>query len=137
MTAMKEPLKVSNMKSSFLIRKSSCHSLVDIPTFVSSNILLKPISSDSKSCIPVSETYAGISLVETLANYQPIIKEEERKKKQLIEQHVMCMATMFLVCCLMMVGTMFAVTSQYQDMIVATMINVSNHHFNTVDDKTS
>ena len=137
MTAMKELLKVSNMKSSFLIRKSSCHSLVDIPTFVSSNILLKPISSDSKSCIPVSETYAGISLVETLANYQPIIKEEERKKKQLIEQHVMCMATMFLVCCLMMVGTMFAVTSQYQDMIVATMINVSNHHFNTVDDKTS
>ena len=48
-------------------------------------------------------------------------------RRQLIEKHLMCMATVFLVCCLTIVGTMFAVTSQYQDIIVANMINMSNH----------
>jgi hypothetical protein len=43
------------------------------------------------------------------------------------------MATMFLVCCLVIVGTMFAVTSQYQDIIVMNMINMSNHYLRKQD----
>ena len=122
-----KPLGNSITKHSFLIRKSSCHSLVEMPTFVTSNILLKSVFQDSSFSIPDSETNTGISLVERLANYQPIIQEETQRRRQLIEKHLMCMATVFLVCCLVIVGTMFAVTSQYQDIIVANMINMSNH----------
>ena len=111
------------MKQPFLIRKSSCHSLVEIPTFVTSNILLKSSYYPSNA-----ETNTGKSLAESLANYQPIIQEETQRRKQLLEKQMMCMATLFLVCCLVMVGTMFTVISQYQDMVIANMINMSNHH---------
>ena len=92
-----------------------------------SNIILKTLFQDSSFSVPDSETNTGISLVERLANYHPIIQEETQRRRQLIEKHLMCMATVFLVCCLTIVGTMFAVTSQYQDIIVANMINMSNH----------
>ena len=117
-----------NMNQSFIIRKSSCHSLVKIPTFLTTNIFLRCVSEDKTDGHSESKTNAGVSLVERLADYQPIIEEEARKKKQLVEHHLMCLATVFLVCCLLMVGTMFAFTSEYQDTIVANMINVSNHH---------
>ena len=67
---------------------------------------------------------------------QPIITEEPQENMKQIEQQLTCLATVFCVCCLIMVGTMFAVTSHYQDMIMATMINVSNHHLNTIDAET-
>ena len=93
------------MKDSFLIRKSSCHSLVEIPTFVTSNILLRSVLQDPSYILPDYETIAGISLVERLASYQPVIQEETQRRKQLLEKQMMCMATLFLVCCLVMVGT--------------------------------
>ena len=128
-------LDVPDMKTSMLIRKSSFHSLVEIPTYITCHIHLKGLASDSDSAQPASDIQAGISLDERLSTYDPIVSQETRENMILIEQRVMCMATMFWVCCLMMVGTMFAVTSQYQDMIVATMINVSNHQLNTIDDE--
>ena len=123
-----KPLDISNMKPSFLIRKSSCHSLVEIPTFMTSNILLKSVLQDSSYSLPYYETDTGISLVERLANYKPIIQEETQRRKQLLEKQMVCMATLFLVCCLVMVGTMFTVISQYQDMVIANMINMTNHY---------
>ena len=118
-----KPLGNSITKHSFLIRKSSCHSLVEIPTFMTSNILLKSSYYPSNA-----ETNTGKSLAESLANYQPIIQEETQRRKQLLEKQMMCMATLFSVCCLVMVGTMFTVISQYQDMVIANMINTSNHN---------
>ena len=66
-------------------------------------------------------------MAEKLAKYQPIIEEETEKNKQLMEKHLMCMATMFCLVIVLIVGTMFAVTSKYQDSIVANMINMSSH----------
>ena len=54
-----------------------------------------------------------------------------------MEERVMCVATMLILCCLMMVGTMLAVTSQYQDKLVANMINSSNHNLNTMEEETN
>ena len=119
---------VSNMKHSLLVRHSSCHSLVEIPTFVTGNILLRSVMPESSYSLPEYETNEGISLAEKLAEYQPIIEEETEKNKQLMEKHLMCMATMFCLVIVLIVGTMFAVTSQYQDSVVANMINMSNHH---------
>ena len=138
-------MDVPNKKTSLLIRKSSFHSLVSIPTYITCHIHLTDITPDNDSSQPFSDTKADISLVERLstnqsiiseAANQPIITEETQENMQLVEQRLTCLATVFCVCCLMMVGTMFAVTSQYQDMIVATMINVSNHHLNTIDAET-
>eukprot|EP00092_Neocalanus_flemingeri_P047018 GFUD01053136.1.p1 GENE.GFUD01053136.1~~GFUD01053136.1.p1 ORF type:complete len:146 (-),score=31.42 GFUD01053136.1:337-774(-) len=126
------PLDMPIFRTPVLVRKSSFHSLVEIPTYVTCKIHLKSIASGAESFQPDSETNAGISLVQRLSTYHPIISEETRT---IMQQRVMCMATVFCVCCLMMVGTMFAVTSHYQDMIIATMINVSHHQLNTMEEE--
>ena len=65
-------------------------------------------------------------MVETLARYKPVREEKLQRRDRIIEERIVCVATMMLLCCLMMVGTMLAITSQYLDMLVATMINASN-----------
>ena len=134
MTVIKNNLfNVPMLTSSILIRKSSFHSLIEIPTYVTCHTHITHISLYSDISPSVSHTHVGITLVDRLSAYQPIISEETRNNMQLLEQRVMCMATVFFICCLMMVGTMFVVTSQYQDMVVATMINVGIQQLNTTE----
>ena len=113
------------LRHSFLIRNTSCMSMVEMPTFITSNIILKSQCCDKHDHSKNVVTNGEISLVEKLANYQPLLEAKTRRKKQQLEKHLMVMATVFLVLCLLMVGTMFAVTTEYQDTMVANMINMS------------
>ena len=66
-----------------------------------------------------------------------MLDEKAKIHHRMMEERVMCVATMLILCCLMMVGTMLAVTSQYQDKQVANMINASNHNLNTREEETT
>ena len=124
---------MSVCKNHLLVRKSSFHSLVEIPTYISCRIHLTGIIPDYENCQP---DIVGSPSVERLSTDQSILSEETHENMQLIERRVMCVATVFFVCCLILVGTMFVGTSKYQDMVVATMMNVSNHQVNTMYNKT-
>ena len=115
------------MKSSMLIRKRSFHSLVLIPTYVTCQVTLEGVKQESE-IFPVNvESQARVSLEKALSTYQPMISAEKERNIQMIEQRMVCMASLFLITCLVMVATILVVPSQYQDMVVATMINMSYH----------
>ena len=122
--------KGTEKKRSMLFRESSFHSLVEIPTYVTCKVTLEGVKQDSGRSQYDSEEPEYFSLEKALSIYQRVISEEEKRNIQLMEKRLVCMATVFLVACLIIVGTMFVVTSQYQDMVVATMINMSNHQQN-------
>jgi hypothetical protein len=126
-------------KIAVLIRDTSLYSLIEIPTYASCNIQLKAPSSIScyTSFQIGSEKTNGISLVETLATYQPMIDEEAQNTLQKMKKRVVNLSIIFILFYLMMVGTMFAVTSQYQDKVVAKMINLTNHHLHTLAEETT
>ena len=129
-------VNLQRRKIALLIRDTSFYSLIEIPTYTPCNIQLKARSSFSsyKSFQNDSEKINGKSLVETLATYQPMIDEEAQKKLQNMKKRVVNLSIIFILFYLIMVGTMFAVTSQYQDKVVAQMINLTNHHLNTFED---
>ena len=122
-----------------MIRQTSYHSLIEIPTYGSNNVRLQDYSSSTSFNGTQGESGnpRGLSLVETLAVYQPILDEKVQRHNQMMEERVMCVATMLVLCCLMLVGTMLAVTSGYQDKLVADMINSSNHIVFTMDEEST
>ena len=130
-------VNLQRRKIALLIRDTSFYSL--IPTYTPCNIQLKARSSFSsyKSSQNDSEKINGKSLVETLATYQPMIDEEAQKKLQKMKKRVVNLSIIFILFYLIMVGTMFAVTSQYQDKVVAQMINLTNNHLHTLVEDTA
>ena len=135
----KTTVNLQRRKIALLIRDTSFYSLIEIPTYTPCNIQLKARSSFSsyKSFQNDSEKINGKSLVETLATYQPMIDEEAQKKLQNMKKRVVNLSIIFILFYLIMVATMFAVTSQYQDKVVAQMINMTNHHLNTFEEETT
>ena len=131
-------VNLQRRKIALLIRDTSFYSLIEIPTYTPCNIQLKARSSLSyKSFQNDSEKINGISLVETLARYQPMIDEEAQKTLQKMKKRVVNLSIIFILFYLIMVATMFAVTSQYQDKVVAQMINMTNHHLNRFEEETT
>jgi hypothetical protein len=126
-------------KIAVLIRDTSFYSLIEIPTYTSCNIQLK--AQSSLSCYTSfqidSEKINGISLDETLAIYQPMIDEEAQNTLKKMKKRVVNLSIIFILFYLMMVGTMFAITSQYQDKVVANMINLTNQHLHTLEEETT
>ena len=120
-----------------LIKQTSYHSLIEIPTYVSYNVQLQDHSSSTSFDRIQSESgnQQGLTLVETLALYQPKPDQKSQTYHRMMEERVMCVATMLILC--WSVGTMLAVTSQYQDKLVANMINSSNHNLNTMEEETN
>ena len=132
------PVNENRRKIAVLIRDTSLYSLIEIPTYARScSIQLKARSSLSSytSFQNGSEKINGISLVETLARYQPMIDEEAENDLQKMKKRVVNLSIIFILFYLIMVGTMFAVTSQYQEKVVAKMINLTNHHLNTLENE--
>ena len=112
------PVNQKRRKIAVLIRDTSFYSLIEIPTYAPCNIQLKAQSSLSCYNQNDSQKINGISLVETLARYQPMIDEEAENDLQKMKKRVVNLSIIFILFYLLMVGTMFAITSQYQDKVV-------------------
>ena len=130
-------VNLQRRKIALLIRDTSFYSLIEIPTYAPCNIQLKAQLSLSCYNQNDSQKINGISLVETLARYQPMIDEEAQKKLQNMKKRVVNLSIIFILFYLIMVATMFAVTSQYQDKVVAKMINLTSHHLHTLEEETT
>ena len=108
-----------------LIRGSSL-SLVDIPTFLSSSVTLGTISTISNTFPPYDPRK---SLAEKLAKCRANRSEPKMGKRS--QWTVMCVALGFFSSCLILVGGMLSVTSDYQDRAIARMLNMSHIKYTT------
>ena len=119
-----------------LVRELSHHSLVELPTFLSS----LPVSLGSLSSLPASPPIAATppcppsprysSLSHRLRDYQlPAEKHPQEYRRSHLT--IMWVAITFFTSCLLLVGIMLSVTSDYQDQAILAMlhqINRSRHH---------
>ena len=103
-----------------LVRGSSL-SLVDIPTFLSSSVTLGTISTMISNTFPPYDPRK--SLAEKLAKYRANRSEPKMGKRS--QWTVMCVALGFFGSCLILVGGMLSITSDYQDRAIARMLNMS------------
>ena len=108
-----------------LVRGSS-FSLVDIPTFLSSSVTLGTISTISNTFPPYDPRK---SLAEKLAKCRANRSEPKMGKRS--QWTVMCVALGFFSSCLILVGGMLSVTSDYQDRAIARMLNMSYTKYTT------
>ena len=113
------PGTVLSSRTIILIRGSS-YSLVDIPTFLPANYTVsnRPTGYSCK-CDPTVNTEISLALV--LADYKP--------KKKLLQASsqwtVMFIAISLFTTCLLLVGVMLSFTTEYQDIAIARMLNIS------------
>ena len=119
-----------------LVRELSHHSLVELPTFLSS----LPVSLGSLSSLPASPPLPATppcppcprysSLSHRLRDYQlPAEKHPQEYRRSHLT--IMWVAITFFTSCLLLVGIMLSVTSDYQDQAILAMlhqINRSRHH---------
>ena len=103
-----------------LVRGSSL-SLVDIPTFLSPSVTLGTISSRTSTTFPLYDPRK--MLEEKLAKIRA--NRSEAKMGKRTSWTVMCVALGFFGSCLILVGGMMTITSDYQDRTVARMLNMS------------
>ena len=103
-----------------LVRGSSL-SLVDIPTFLSPSVTLGTISSRTAAPFPLYDPRK--ILEEKLAKIRANRSESKMGKRT--SWTVMCVALGFFSSCLILVGGMLSITSDYQDRTIARMLNMS------------
>ena len=130
----------NNMNSSrrtFLLLRGSSYSLVELPTFLPASCIVQT-SCQCQSCqggsvktalaatdteITLAATVMEITLAEVLSVYQPSHKTMVRPTSQWT---VMFVAIIFFTTCLLLVGFMLSITSQYQDITIARVLNSSD-----------
>ena len=116
-----EPSSSSSGKKLTLVRGSSL-SLVDLPTFLPSSVRLGKLASISHLIqnIPIHKQLQQRR--EGGAGSLPLSDKTMGKKSQWT---VMCVALGFFSTCLILVGCMLSITSEYQDQAIARMLNMS------------
>ena len=102
-----------------LFRGSSC-SLVELPTFLPASSSVQTVCQH-RCCQPaLPETDTDTSLAEVLSFYQP---KKETLSGQTSQWTVMCVTITFFTTCLLLVGFMLSITSDYQDIAIAKVLN--------------
>ena len=119
---------LSRRKTILLLRGSS-YSLVELPTFLPASCIVQT-SCQYQGCHGVShvktslaENNANRSLAEVLSSYQLSHKTMVGTTSQWT---VMFVAILFFTSCLLLVGFMLSITSQYQDIHIARVLNTSD-----------
>ena len=112
----------ANNKKLTLVRGSSL-SLVDLPTFLPSTVRLGKLANISSLIqnIPIHRQLQQATRKEARRG-KPISNKTMGKKSQWT---VMCVALGFFTSCLILVGSMLSITSEYQDQAIARMLNMS------------
>ena len=115
-----KPPSSSSAKKLTLVRGSSL-SLVDLPTFLPCSVRLGKLAS-------ISQLIQNIPIHKQLQQRRegraglPLSDKTMGKKSQWT---VMCVALGFFSSCLILVGCMLSITSEYQDQAIARMLNMS------------
>ena len=118
---------LSRRKTILLLRGSS-YSLVELPTFLPASCIVQT-SCQCQSCqggsvkTALAANDTEITLAEVLSVYQPSHKTMVRPTSQWT---VMFVAIIFFTTCLLLVGFMLSITSQYQDITIARVLNSSD-----------
>ena len=112
----------SDNKKLTLVRGSSL-SLVDLPTFLPSSVRLGKLANISNLIqnIPIHKQLQQAARREGRAGL-PMSDKTMGKRSQWT---VMCVALGFFSSCLILVGSMLSITSEYQDQTIARMLNIS------------
>ena len=119
-SARPEPSSGSSSKKVTLVRGSSL-SLVDLPTFLPASVRLGKMAT-------ISNLIQNIPIHKQLQQRKegrtglPMSDKTMGKKSQWT---VMCVALGFFSSCLILVGCMLSITSEYQDQAIARMLNMS------------
>lgn len=105
-----------------LVRGSSL-SLVDLPTFLPASVRLGKLANISSLIqnIPIHKQLQQAAKREGRAGL-PLSDKTMGKRSQWT---VMCVAVGFFSSCLILVGSMLSITSEYQDQTIARMLNIS------------
>ena len=115
-----EPPSSTSARKLTLVRGSSL-SLVDLPTFLPSSVRLGKLAT-------ISQLIQNIPIHKQLQQRRegraglPMSDKAMGKKSQWT---VMCVALGFFSSCLILVGCMLSITSEYQDQAIARMLNMS------------
>ena len=108
-------------RKTLLLLRGSSISLVELPTFLPSSCTVQIRCPCRNTETPSAES--GLSLAEVLANYQPRNQTTGGDKSQWT---VMIVAISFFTTCLLMVGVMLSITSEYQDITIARVLKTYN-----------
>ena len=116
-----EPASRSSGGKKLTLVRGSSLSLVDLPTFLPSSVRLGKLAS-------ISHLIQNIPIHKQLQQRRegraglPMSDKTMGKKSQWT---VMCVALGFFSSCLILVGCMLSITSEYQDQAIARMLNMS------------
>ena len=121
-TSRRSEVRRSDAKKLTLVRGSSL-SLVDLPTFLPSSVRLGKLANISNLIqnIPIHRQLQQVARREGRSGL-PISDKTMGKRSQWT---VMCVALGFFSSCLILVGLMLSITSEYQDQTIARMLNIS------------
>ena len=121
-TSRRSEVRRSEAKKLTLVRGSSL-SLVDLPTFLPSSVRLGKLANISHLIqnIPIHRQLQQAARREGRSGL-PISDKTMGKRSQWT---VMCVALGFFSSCLILVGLMLSITSEYQDQTIARMLNIS------------
>ena len=117
----REPASRSSDGKKLTLVRGSSLSLVDLPTFLPSSVRLGKLAS-------ISHLIQNIPIHKQLQQRRegraglPMSDKTMGKKSQWT---VMCVALGFFSSCLILVGCMLSITSEYQDQAIARMLNMS------------
>ena len=124
-----EAMKSASLSSrrTILLLRGSSYSLVELPTFLPASCIVQT-SCQCQGChggshVKTSLADANRSLAEVLSSYQLSHKTMVGTTSQWT---VMFVAILFFTSCLLLVGFMLSITSQYQDIHIARVLNTSD-----------